>query len=193
MSVIGYDNNIGIKAKMYPVDSMDIIHRLNVKSKESNGFNIFIRATTREISFWKDFVFAIDAAKLDAISASKRGSSSKMWKLLERRSLKSKVRRIIGHTNDATSITSLVISQDEVEYLKKNENIDVEKPQVIRPIMEAYNLMSVAIIDEAMEAVKFIFDTGEDVYETLSFNNLERESADGGYKKVINLMTKMSR
>lgn len=191
---IGVQNIIvGIKAKLYPVSSTDIISRLILKNKSNNGFNSFIRATTREISFWKDFVFAIDAAKLDAISSSKRGSSSKMWKLLERRSLKSKARRMLGNTNDATSITSLVISQEEVEYLKKTENIDVEKPQVMRPIMESYNLMCVAIIDEAMEAVKFIFDTGEDVYETISFNNLERESADGGYKKVINLMTKMSR
>ena len=59
--------------------------------------------------------------------------------------------------------------------------------------MEAYNLMGVCIVDEAMEVAKFIFDTGDDIYEVLSFNNLERESADNGYKKVINLMTKLAR
>jgi hypothetical protein len=184
---------IGVKAKLYPVDSADIVQRIVAKNKDGNGLNKFIRATTREISFWKDLVFAIDKAKLDALSNSNRGSSSKIWKLLERRALKSKARRFLGMTNDATAITSLVISQEEVEYLKKTENIDVEKPQVVSQIMDAYNLMSFIIVDEAMEVVKFLFDDGSNHYETLSFSYLERETSDGGYKKVINLMTKMTR
>jgi hypothetical protein len=37
-----------------------------------------------------------------------------------------------------------------------------------------------------------LFD-GEEWYEDLSFNTLERESGDGSYKKVINLLSKMNR
>lgn len=184
---------IGVKAKLYLIDSEDIINRIISKNKDRNGFLSFIRATTREISFWRDFVFAIDKAKIDAISSSGRGSSSRIWKLLERRALKSRIKRSIGMTNDSTAITTLVVSQEEVEYLKKNEHIDLEKPALARGIMESYNLMGIVIVDEASEIAKFIFDTGDDVYETLSFNRLERETSDSGYKKVINLMTKMSR
>lgn len=184
---------IGVKAKLYPVDSMDIINRIKLKNQDNNGFNKFLRASTREISFWKDFVFAIDKAKIDAISNSKRGSSSKFWKVLERRALKSKIRRNLRGTNDATAITTLVISGEEVEYLKKMENIDITKESVIRPIMESYNLMSVVIVDESLENAKFLFDTADDIYETVSFNHLEREASDNNYKKVINLMTKLSR
>ncbi len=184
---------IGIKAKMYPIDSEDIINRIIIKNQDNNGFQKFIRASTREISFFKDFVFAIDRAKMDALSSSKRGSSSKFWKVLERRALKGKIRRTLGQINDATSITTLVVSQEEVEYLKKTENINIENPKVIRGIMESYGLMSFVIVDESMEVSKFIFDTGEDVYENLAFSSLEREANDSSYKKVINLMTKMSR
>ncbi len=184
---------IGIKAKLYPIDSEDIINRIIIKNQDNNGFQKFIRASTREISFFKDFIFAIDRAKMDALSSSKRGSSSKLWKVLERRALKGKVRRTLGQINDATSITTLVVSQEEVEYLKKSENINVENPKVIRGIMESYGLMSFVIVDESMEVAKFIFDTGEDIYENLAFSSLEREANDSSYKKVINLMTKMSR
>lgn len=184
---------IGVKAKLYPIDSMDIINRIKLKNQDNNGFNKFLRASTREISFWKDFVFAIDKAKIDAISNSKRGSSSKFWKVLERRALKSKLRRSLRGTNDATAITTLVISGEEVEYLKKMENIDISKESVMRPIMESYNLMSVVIVDESMENAKFLFDTADDIYETVSFNHLEREASDNNYKKVVNLMTKLSR
>ena len=184
---------IGVKAKLYTIDSMDIINRIVSKNKDRNGLFNFIRASTREISFWKDFVFAIDKAKIDAISSSGRGSSSEVWKLLERRALKSRINRSLGITNTATAITTLVISQEEVEYLKKNENINIERANIARGILDSYNLMGLVIVDESLEVAKFIFDTGDDAYEHLSFTHLERESSDSGYKKVINLMTKMAR
>lgn len=184
---------IGIKAKLYPLDSLDIINRITIKNQDNNGFHKFIKATTREISFFKDFIFAIDKAKVDALSQSKRGSSSKLWRVLERRSSKSKIRRAFGMTNDASAISTLVISKEEVEYLKKTENINVEDPRVMRPIMEAYNLMGVVIVDEVQEIASFMFDSGDDMYEQVSFNNLEREANDGSSKKIINLMTKLAR
>lgn len=184
---------IGVKAKLYPIDSADMINRIIVKNKDNNGFLKFVRATTREISFTRDFLFAIDKARIDALSTSKKGSSSKLWKILERRALKSKIRRTLGQVNDASAITTLVISQEEVEYIKKTENVDIENPKVIRPIMESYNFMSVCILDQTMEVAKFIMDTGSDVYEHVSFSQLERESGDGSYRKIINLMTKVAR
>lgn len=184
---------VGVKAKIYPVDSVDLLNRIKIKNHDKNGMLKFIRATTREISFLKDFMFAIEKAKVDALSQSKRGSSSKLWKILERRAVKSKIRRSLGQTNDASAISTLVLTQEEVEYLKKTENIDIENPGVIRPIMESYNLMGVCIVDESMEVAKFIFDTGDDIYENLSFNHLERENNNGLDRKVINLMTKMAK
>lgn len=184
---------IGIKAKLYPIDSQDIINRLASKNKDRQGFFNFIRATTREISFWKDFVFALDKAKIDAINQAGKGSSSKAWKILERRAMLSKLNRWGGMSNNASAISTLVVSKQEVEALKKEYKLDIEKPSIIRPIMESFNLMGVVIVDEAMETAKFIFDTGNDIYETLSFTHLERESSDNSYKKVVNLLTKVNR
>lgn len=182
---------IGVKAKMYPADPTDIIERIASKNRDNNGLNNFIRATTREISFWKDFVFAIDRAKIDAISTSRRGSSSPIWKLLERRALKSRVRRTFRMANDATAITALAISQNTAEALKIQENINIEIPGTARSTMDSFNLMEICIMDEALEIGKFIKDNGDDMYEEISFSSLERESSDGTYKKVVNLMTKM--
>jgi len=70
---------------------------------------------------------------------------------------------------------------------------DSINPATVRGIMESYNLMGFVIADEAAESVDFLFDTGDDVFETLSFNHLERETSDGSYKKVVNLMTKFAR
>ena len=182
---------IGVKAKIYPINSEDMMERLYSKNQDRNGFLKLIRATTREISFFKDFIFAIDKAKIDALSSSRRGSSSKIWKILERRAVKSRLRRAIMQPNDASAISVICISQEEVEYLKKNFNVHVDNARVIRPIMESYNLMGVVIVDELNEVCKLIFDTGNDEYEKVSFRSMEKESSDNDFRKMINLMTKM--
>ena len=184
---------IGIKAKLYPMPSQEIINRLIIRNKDNQGFHNFLRAATREISFLKDFVFAVDKAKIDALSSSKKGSDSKIWKLLEKRAIRSKIRRSLGSTNDATAITTLVVTQEEVELLKKEYKVDINRIPVIRPIMDAYNLMGVVIIDQNVESVRFLYDDGSNKYETYSYRSLERETGDQNYKKVINLMTKMVR
>ena len=95
--------------------------------------------------------------------------------------------------NDASPITSLIISQEEVEYLKKYNNIDMEKSYVTRSILEAYNLMDIVIADESLEVAKFLFDDGDGIYDVLPFDALEKEAKDSSYKKVINLMSKINR
>ena len=182
---------VGIKAKLYPMDSIDIVTRLSSKYRDSNNLFNLIRASTREISFFKDLAFAIDKAKLDAVSMARESNNAKMFKLLERRAAKNKFSTLLKK-NDASPITSLVISQDEVEYLKKYNNIDMEKSYVTRSILEAYNLMDIVIADEALEVAKFLFDDGDGIYETLAFDSLEKEASDSSYKKVINLMSKLN-
>lgn len=181
---------VGVKAKLYAIDGVDIMDRLKVKHNDKNLLLNLVKASTREISFFKDFILAIDKAKIDAISQSRRGSSSKMWKVLERRATKSKIRRFLSMKNDATAITTVCITQDEAEFLKKTEYIDIENSKTIRPIMDAYNMMGFVIADESLEVCKFMFDTGDDQWEMLTFNNLEKEQKDNT-KKIINLMSKM--
>ena len=94
-------------------------------------------------------------------------------------------------TNDSTAITTLVMSQNEVDYIKKEFHIDISDVYNTRILMESYNLLGISIVDESLEIAKFMWDTGEDLWETVAFNNLERESNDNTYKKVVNLMTKV--
>ena len=183
---------VGVKAKLYPVDSMEIISRLSSKVKDSNGLFNLIRATTREISFFRDLAFCIDKAKLDSVNMANGSDSAKIFKLLERRANKNKFMRLI-RKNNASPITSLVLSQEEVEYLKKYNNIDMDKAYNTRTILEAYNLMDIVIVDESMELAKFMYDDGDGMYETITFDSLEKEASDNSYKKVINLMSKMNR
>lgn len=181
---------IGVKARLHYVTSKDMMDRIVTKNEDKNGLFNFIKATTRQISFWKDFVFAIDKAKLNAIASSGRGTSSPIWRLLENRALRSKIRRWTGSVNDAAAISTIVITKDESEYLKKEYNLDLSRPGSTYPIMNAYNIMCFVIVDEPLERIDFLFDDGTNQYETLSFMHLEREDNGGQYKKIINLLAK---
>ena len=196
-NVVNYDTALAaVKAKLYPIASEDIVNHLSDKVITRNWITNFVRASTREISFMKDFVLAIDKAKLDAISLSDRKrTSDKMWKVLERRALTARIKRamIKADTASVAAITTLCISQEEVEFLRKNYNIDIERVNVVRNLFESLNLMCIVIVDENLEVAKFIYDEDEPMWETISFNHLERESSDSTYKRVVNLMTKMSR
>lgn len=183
---------IGIKAKMYPVNPSETVTKIVTKHSDSNSLLKLVKVGTREISFFKDFLLAIDNAKIEALSKSKRGSSSKLFKVLERRALGGKVRKVLGRDTTCKPIFSLIISREEADYLINYNDIDVDNPSVVIPIMEKLNLMYFVILDESTETGKFLID-GDTEYETLSFSSLEKEVSDGGYKKVVNLVSKMNR
>lgn len=183
---------IGVKSRVIPVDSYDIINKVFGKLNDNSKLLKFVKATTREISFTKDFILALDKAKVDTLTNSKRGSSNPMWKVLEVRAIKARMNKLMRTTNNASAITSLLITQEEVDYMKKNNSIDLENISTAISLLSSYNLLSLIIVDESIEVAKFLYD-GNDSFDTFSFDNLERESSgdNGMYKKVINLMTKI--
>lgn len=182
---------LGIKCKLFDVAGLDIVQRIVSKNSSAISLFNFIRATSQEIGFWRDFVFALSKAKVDAISNARNGSSSKMWKALEQRATKSKLNQFFRQKNDATAITSLLVTTDEVEELKKNNDIDLSKSNVARKIMSDYNLLCIGIVDETTESVALIFDTGDDEYELVRFKSLKKEK-DMDAKQIVNLLTKMA-
>ena len=182
---------LGIKCKLFDVAGLDIVQRIVSKNSSAISLFNFIRATSQEIGFWRDYVFALSKAKVDAISNARNGSSSKMWKALEQRATKSKLNQFFRQKNDATAITSLLVTTDEVEELKKNNDIDLSRSNVARKIMSDYNLLCIGIVDETTESVALIFDTGDDEYELVRFKSLKKEK-DMDAKQIVNLLTKMA-
>ena len=96
-------------------------------------------------------------------------------------------------TASVAAITTLVVSQEEVEYMRKYNHVDLESVSTVLNLFTALNLMCIVIVDESLEVAKFIYDEQDPMWETISFNHLEREASDNAYKKVVNLMTKVSR
>lgn len=183
---------IGVKAKMYTVDSDSVCTKIISKNVDHNLLLKLVKLSTREISFFKDFIFAIDAAKIDALSKSKRGSSNALFKFLERRALGGKIRKAVGLKNTCKAIFSIVITKEESNWIYSNKGVDLTNPSTVIPIMEALNLMYFVIADESSETISFLLD-GDSQYETVTFGSLEKEQSDKQFHQLVNLVSQISR
>ena len=182
----------GVKSRLIAVDPGDIIDRLIAKNKTKISFLNFIRATTGEISFIKDFLLCTKQARIDAKNSVKKGPAAKLWKTLEYRSTKNSFNRMRKSGNDASSITTLVINKETANLMKKEFDFDIENLRNAKMIMDTYNLLALIICDESIESVKFLY-AGNDMFETQAYSYLEKEDKDKSYKKVINLMGQINR
>ena len=177
---------IGVKVKLIYVTQADMIDRIILKSGDQNRLFEFLKATTGEISMFKDFMFALDRAKLDIFS--KSAKSSPIWKLLERRSNVSRANSFFNNNNGAgTAIATLLVSQDTMDILKKEHNFNQRNTSKLINIMTDYSAMGFIITNDVTEKVQMLFDDNDLSFETLSYSSLEREDKNQ-YKKVINLL-----
>ena len=181
----------GIKSRLIPVSSTDIVERLIAKNKTKINFLNFIRATTGEIKFFKDFLFAIDQAKLDSKNAVKKGEAAAIWNCLANRAVKNTNSKLKKLGNDASAITVLVVSQETVNYMKNVHKFDLEKMANTKMICDSYNLMGIMIADESIEVLKSYY-VGNNGYEQIAYSFLEKEAKNSDYKKMINLFGKMN-
>lgn len=183
----------GVKARLIGCDSVEIMDRIRLALENKVDLKNFIRATTGEIRFCKDFLLAVDQAKIEAKRNSKLSKTSPIWRALQNRSTKSVFKRISKKTNTAAAITTLVISSEEVNRLNTMYNIDLYNIPKLRQVMEAYNFMEVVIVDEALEVARFLFDNGDKYFQDYSFTALRKEVSESELKKVVNLMSSVNR
>lgn len=187
-AVVTVEAMIGVKTKLYPVDSMEILDRIySDRDTKINLFN-FIRAFSGEIQFWRDFVFALSKAKIDA-NFNARKVGSKLWKVLERRSKTSKLSQMLNINNSATAITTLVLSSEEAGFLNKEYDIDLLDSAVARKLLDDFNFISIMIVDENLETIRTIMDTGSDEWECNTFKAFERDE-EMDYKQMVKMLAK---
>lgn len=178
---------IGVKTILHPVSSSEMVANLSTVSK-GKMFN-FIRCTTGEISFFKDFLLAIDESKTDVVNRS--NGSSGWWIALKRRSTLAKLKRNLYIGKQLLPNATIIASKEEADYIKINTGIDILDPSFIKTIMDKYFLLGFVVVDKSMQVAYFMFD-GDRELQTLSFSALERENSNKGndFKEMLKLINR---
>lgn len=178
---------IGVKSKVLAVDAAEILRRIANDNADGKSFLNIMRAITGELKI-SDFLFGLSRTKEDLKSTRIKGAYGDTWNLLQNRAAAAKTALARGQRNDFSAITTVVISMDDADDLFKEENLDITNPSVAKHFMESYNLLGFAIVDDASESVKFMFDDGNRYFEEFSYRMLGRETEAENYKNMIKLM-----
>ena len=178
---------LGVKATLHSVTADAMAENLAKGVNGDNHFFEFIKWYTGETRFFKDFVFAIDQQKSDAVSASNK---NKGWFVAsKRRKALSKLQSKISK-NPMTPIMTIVTSKDTLETLANVYGFDLEaSPMLLDKIMSTYFLLGFVVVNPATNRVDFHID-GFDSAETVTLNTLQKEETrdDKKFKDMMRMM-----
>lgn len=177
---------IGIKGLLHPVNSDDMISNLLSGYKSGNKFFNFLRWSSGEIKFIKDLILNMDNIREDVVRKHAKNGSG-WWSALKRRRNVAALRRIKGSGRILPN-TTIVCSINEIDELKEAYGVDLMNPTSIKKIMKTFFLLGFVVVDDSQELCHFIFD-GENNYQVVSFNGLEKENnSKNDFKDIYKLI-----
>lgn len=179
---------IGIKSVIHPIKSEEMIENLVEAGRKRDRIFDFIRWTTGEISFFKDFLFGIKSMK-NTINKAVNGGSS-WWLTLRRRAEDSNVLKFTP--NRLLPNSTIAVSMEEVNFIKANYGFDIMQPAVLHSIMRQYFLLGFIVVDQSTETVHVMFEN-ENAFHTYTFNSLERENSNAAkqFREMLKAVQKI--
>lgn len=177
---------MGVKATLHPIPLSELSRIVVTGMRNENMVFNFIRWTTGEIKFFKDFLFAMDTLKMDAVDSGKDVTG---WRpALKRRRNVSKA-KIRLSKNSIMPNATIVVSQQGIDYIKETYGYDLADERIIRRMMDVYFLLGFVTINTVNQRATFRFD-GIDASDTYTFDTLRRENQndDKSFKNMMKML-----
>ena len=163
---------VGVKAVLHPIDSDDMTTNIiRTLTNSSNVFN-FIRWTTGEISFFKDFLFNVKNIRDDVRGKSTTGNP---YFAALRRAKNAGVSVSKLGVNKMIPNATVIITDSECEFLK-SKGFDLTNPRIAKILISKLFLMTFVILDEASRVISILYD-GSDDFQVFSIESLEKDVA----------------
>lgn len=188
--VTAVDFILGVKATIHPVTANDMIHNLTkVALKKSDFFN-FLRWTTGEISLIKDIILGLNEAK-DNLRDQYDKKASSWWNLLRNEKTIRRYNKWSRQTPILPNAT-IVISQEERDYLKANIKYDLLDESTARKFIQELGLLQLVVVDVSTELAHFMID-GQSHFQVYTFSALERENGNSEkqFKNILKAVNKL--
>lgn len=159
---------IGVKTVLHPVTPDEIVENLTQGIASNRGFFNFIKATTGEISFLKDYIFAYDKIKKEALS---NRTQSRWWNVLRRRAKSDKLAKFFNNKGFIPNAT-IVLSIEEADELLNKHKINLFDKGSFDRLFREYLLLGIVIVDETNSVAHIAYD-GDTEFEPYSFTSLQ--------------------
>ena len=183
-----YNIIIGVKATLHLAKSQEYITNLVDACEYKGSLFRFIKWTTGEISFLKDYVLRMDEFSKE-ISGTVTNQSH-WWEALKRRSREAKMSKV--KTNRLLPNATFVFTMDEAEFIKANFGYDLLNRTVAKRLMKEYFLLGYVVLDMPNEVAHILYD-GQKDFQLMTFKNMEREGANAErqFKEILRATKRM--
>lgn len=171
-TVVSRDVLIGIKTYVHKAPTAELINDLYTSIISRRKFLKFIKFITGEEKSLSDLLFGIRELKTDALSGQ---TKSTKWKAAFQRRKRWQKMSIPYLMKEYTPNGTVVITMNEVEYIKANYGIDLMRTDHIRMLMDTNFLLGFAILDQSNEIVYVMYDGHNFQFQEYSYDQLERE------------------
>lgn len=173
-TTLGYqDFVLGVKATMHLVSQEEMIENLVAAYRGSNAVFDFIRWTSGEIAFFKDFLLGVSKIKADVVR--RTAGQSPLWMSLKRMTAFSKIGGAFSKRGIYPNAT-IVLTKETVDYIKDTYNIDFMSERAVTLITDKLFLISFVVVDIAAKVCHFKYEASKN-WESVSFSGLEKENS----------------
>ena len=188
--VVSRDVLIGIKAYIHRAPSLELVNDIYNSIINKRKFLRFVKFITGEERSLSDLVFGIKELRNDALDA--RGGAGEWRSAFKRRRRWSKM-SIPYLMKDYTPNGTIVMTMNEVEYIRSQYGIDIMKPDHVKMIMDSDFLLGFVILDQAEEMVYVTYDGHGYGFQTYTYAMLQRESQNTTSRELRELYRVISR
>lgn len=172
--VVSRDVLVGIKSYIHRAPSMELINDVYNCIINKRKFLKFVKFITGEERSLSDLMFGIKELRSDALDG-KKGAGQ--WRSAFKRRRRWAKISIPYLMREYTPNGTLVMTMNEVDFIKSEYGIDIMSEDHVRMIMDADFLLSFVILDQANEMVYVVYDGQGTTFQQYGYQMLERERA----------------
>jgi hypothetical protein len=162
---------VAVKTVIHVIPSAEMTAQVGVSLRDDRFIFRTIQWTTGEIAFWKDFILNLDKIKNDVSNDQKTGGW--FWSLRTQATNSSAA--LAFKKEHILPTTTLIMSLDEVEEVKKSYGIDILKAPTAMSLIKLFHLIGLIIVDPAAD-VMHIFDVVSRKFERTTIPAEERDN-----------------
>lgn len=171
--VVNRDVLVGVKAYIHKAPAAELVNDIYNCIINKRKFLKFVKFVTGEERSLSDLLFGIKELRADALDARSGAGEWRSAFKQRRRWAKMSVPYLM---KEYTPNGTLVITMNEVEFIKEQYGIDVMKPDHVKMIMDADFLLGFVVIDQSEEMIYVTYDGHGYGFQQYTYAMLEREN-----------------
>lgn len=187
--VVNREVLIGIKAFVHRIQSMELINSLYNTIINKRKFLKWVKFVSGEEKSLSDLIFSFKEMKADALNT--RSTTGKWSSAIKRRRRISKM-SVPYLMKEYTPNGTLVMTKNEVDYIKGEYGVDIMDPAHIKMVMDEQFLLGFIVVDQSEEIVYVTYDGHGYGFQTYTYASLEREQ-NASDRQIRELYRSLSR